>query len=56
MLNQTRWLAEAQGHKLLLDVNSNTPGAPPIASAVDCCLACIGRHALPNLSLRSKAG
>ena len=35
-------LAEAQGHTLLLDVNSNTPGAPPVASAVECCLACVG--------------
>ncbi|CAL5218938.1 g688 [Coccomyxa viridis] len=30
------------GSTVLLDVNSNTPGAPPVASALDCCLACIG--------------
>ncbi|CAK0783597.1 hypothetical protein CVIRNUC_006796 [Coccomyxa viridis] len=30
------------GRTVLLDVNSNTPGAPPVASALDCCLACIG--------------
>ena len=30
------------GNTVLLDVNSNTPGAPPVASALDCCLACMG--------------
>ena len=30
------------GSTVLLDVNSNTPGAPPVASAQDCCLACLG--------------
>ncbi len=30
------------GSTVLLDVNSNTPGASPVASALDCCLACIG--------------
>ncbi|CAL5218939.1 g689 [Coccomyxa viridis] len=30
------------GSTVLLDVNSNTPGAPPVASALDCCLACMG--------------
>ena len=31
---------ERRRDTVLLDVNSNTPGAPPVASAVDCCLAC----------------
>ena len=30
------------GSTVLLDVNSNTPGAPPVASAQDCCMACLG--------------
>ena len=30
------------GNTVLLDVNSNTPGAPPVASAQDCCMACLG--------------
>ena len=29
------------GSTVLLDVNSNTPGAPPVASAQDCCMACL---------------
>ena len=35
------------GSTVLLDVNSNTPGAPPVASALDCCLACIGNAQVP---------
>jgi len=34
--------ANYMGTTILLDVNSNTPGAPPVASAQDCCLACSG--------------
>ncbi len=35
------------GSTVLLDVNSNTPGAPPVASGLDCCLACIGNAQVP---------
>ena len=37
------------GSTVLLDVNSNTPGAPPVASALDCCLACMGNAQVPIL-------
>ncbi len=36
------------GSTVLLDVNSNTPGAPPVASALDCCLACMGNAQVPT--------
>lgn len=39
------------GSTVLLDVNSNTPGAPPVASALDCCLACIGNAQVPRAEL-----
>ena len=39
-----------QGNTLLLDVNSNTPGAPPVSSAQDCCLACMANARVMLLS------
>ena len=40
-----------QGTTVVMDINTNTPGAPPVASSVDCCLACMSNAKVLRSSL-----
>ena len=45
-----------QGTTIVMDINTNTPGAPPVASSLDCCLACMSNTKVLRSSCFRKQG
>ena len=51
MTNLVSSIHITQGTIVVMDINTNTPGAPPVASSLDCCLACMSNAKVLRSSL-----